>query len=73
LFDENGIFCIQTGREEKWPPKFVGHGQIYINLGNVFAEYVHFLFSLGEFGKLRIPASLGASNLGLTSLQVCLL
>jgi hypothetical protein len=23
LLDENGIFCIQSGREERWPPKFV--------------------------------------------------
>jgi hypothetical protein len=45
LFDKNGIFCIQGGREERWPPKFVRHGQVYINLGNVFAECVHFLFS----------------------------
>ena len=44
LLDENGIFCIQSGREERWPPKFVRHGQVYINLGNVFAECVHFLF-----------------------------
>jgi hypothetical protein len=29
LFDENGIFCIQSGREERWPPKFVRHGQVY--------------------------------------------
>ncbi len=27
LFDENGIFYIQSGREERWPPKFVRHGQ----------------------------------------------
>jgi hypothetical protein len=26
-------------------PKFVRHGQVYINLGNVYAECVHFLFS----------------------------
>jgi hypothetical protein len=48
LFDENGIFCIESGREERWPPKFVRHvhGQVYINIGNVFAEFVHFLFSI---------------------------
>jgi hypothetical protein len=46
LFDKNGIFCIQSGREGRWPPKFVRHGQVvYINLGNVFPECVHFLFS----------------------------
>jgi hypothetical protein len=45
LFDKNGIFCIQSGREERWPPKFVRHGQVYINLGNVFADCVHFVFS----------------------------
>jgi hypothetical protein len=38
-------FCIQSGKEKRWPPKFVRHGQFYINLGNVFAECVHFLFS----------------------------
>jgi hypothetical protein len=32
-------------KKERWPPKFVRHGQAYINLGNVFAEYVHFVFS----------------------------
>ena len=42
--DENGIFCIQSGKKERWPPKFVRHGQVYINLGIVFAECVHFLF-----------------------------
>jgi hypothetical protein len=36
------MFCIQSGREEKWPPKFVRHGQVYINLGNVSAECAHF-------------------------------
>jgi hypothetical protein len=45
LCDENGIFCIQSGKEERWPPKFVRQGQVYINLGIVFAECVHFLFS----------------------------
>jgi hypothetical protein len=40
VFDENGIFCIQSGREEKWPPKFVPHGQVYINPGKIFAEYM---------------------------------
>ena len=44
LCDENGIFCIQSGKKERWPPKFVRHGQVYINLGIVFAECVHFLF-----------------------------
>jgi hypothetical protein len=38
-------FCIQSEKEKKWPPKYVRHGQVYINLGNVFAEGVHFLFS----------------------------
>jgi hypothetical protein len=45
LFDKNGIFCIQRGREERWPPEFVWHGQVYMNPGVVFAECVHFLFS----------------------------
>ncbi len=27
LFHENGIFCVQGGRQERWPPKFVRHGQ----------------------------------------------
>jgi hypothetical protein len=45
LFDENGIFCIQSEREERWPPKFVRHGQVYTNLGTVSAECAHFLFS----------------------------
>jgi hypothetical protein len=45
LFDKNGIFCIQRGREERWPPEFVRHGQVYMNPGVVFAECVHFLFS----------------------------
>ena len=30
MFDGNGIFCIESGREERWPPKFVRHGQVYI-------------------------------------------
>jgi hypothetical protein len=30
LCDENGIFCIQSGREERWPPKFVRHGQVHL-------------------------------------------
>jgi hypothetical protein len=45
MFDENGIFSIQIGREERWRPKFVPHGQVYINLDIVFAECVRFLFS----------------------------
>jgi hypothetical protein len=45
FFNKNGIFCIQIEREERWPPKFVRHGHVYIYLGNVFAECVHFLFS----------------------------
>ena len=35
LLNENGIFYIQSGREESKPPKFVR---------NVLAECVHFLF-----------------------------
>jgi hypothetical protein len=34
---EYSVFKV-AGREERWPPKFVRHGQIYINLSNVFAE-----------------------------------
>jgi glucose dehydrogenase len=30
MFDENGIFCIQSGREERWPPKFVRHGRVHL-------------------------------------------
>ena len=42
---EYSVFKVHE-REERWPPKFVRHaGQVYINLGNVFAECVHFLFS----------------------------
>ena len=47
------LFCLMkmeysvsvkvAGRGEIWPPKFVRHGQVYTNLSNVFAEYVHFL------------------------------
>jgi hypothetical protein len=43
-------FCIQSEKEKRRPPKYVRHGQVYINLGNVFAECVHFLFSrIGEY------------------------
>ena len=35
----------KSGREERWLPKSARHGKVYINLGNVFAECVHFLFS----------------------------
>ena len=47
LFDENGIICIQSGSEEKKDGRrnLFGTGTCYINLGNVFAECVHFLFS----------------------------
>ena len=37
-------FCIQS--EKIICSKYVRHGQVYINLGNVFAEGVHFLFSI---------------------------
>ena len=41
---EYSVFKV-AGREGRWAPKFVRHGQIYINLSNVFAECVHFLIS----------------------------
>jgi hypothetical protein len=41
---EYSVFKV-AGREERWQPKFVRRGQIYINLSNVFAECVHFLIS----------------------------
>jgi hypothetical protein len=39
---EYSVFKVE--KKERWPPKFVRHGQVYINLGIVFAECVQFLF-----------------------------
>ena len=59
LLDKNGTFCIQSGKKERWPPKFVRHGQVYINFGNVFAECVHFLFSrIREYCREFVLASI---------------
>ena len=61
LFDENGIFCIQSGREERWPPKKT---QTYtcreVSPGLDAPRWLEVsrthLASLDEFGKL--PATL---------------
>ncbi len=45
LFDENGIFYIQSGREERWPPKFVRHGYSLYKSWHCFRRMcAYFLF-----------------------------
>ena len=66
MFDENGIFCIQSQREERWPPKFVEFCSVRAgSLGNVFAEFcVHFLFSrIREYCKNFFSFNLSLSLL----------
>jgi hypothetical protein len=47
LFDENGIFCIQSGQKRRKMAAEIcsARADLYINLSNVFAECVHFLIS----------------------------
>ena len=51
-------------KEERWPPKFVRHGQVYINLGNVFAECVHFVNKCADWSRTKSPLALRHSFWG---------
>jgi hypothetical protein len=43
---EYSVFKVEEKKDSlNGRRNFVRHGQVYINLGNVFAECVHFLFS----------------------------